>query len=24
VTNNKFDSYFEKLLLKQGITDMMD
>ena len=24
VTNNKFDSYFEKLLLKQEITDMMD
>ena len=24
VTNNKFDSYFEKLLLKQGITDITD
>lgn len=24
VTNNKFNSYFEKLLLKQGITDMVD
>ena len=24
VTNDKFDSFFEKLLLKRGITDMMD
>jgi hypothetical protein len=24
VTNNKFDNYFEKLLLKQGITDITD
>jgi hypothetical protein len=24
VTNNKFDNYFEKLLLKQGISDIVD